>query len=129
MLPAVDAYFENTAVGEFFRRIIPVSMDVWILFFLAPFVLALTTELLLCARSRRLWPKFLPPLFAVLLAAAVMICYAADVLQNIIGGFVTLILLASAAFIVFGSLLGWILWAGGSMLSLKLHGSRHGNRA
>ena len=107
MLPAVADYFEGTAVGEFFRRIIPVSMDVWILFFLLPFVLALAAEVILLFRAKSVWPKLVVPGIALLLPVLVFGCSRAEILQPVFGGFVGLLLLGTSVFLLAASLLAW----------------------
>ena len=111
MVPFIQQAFDGTGIDEFFRRIIPVSMDVWLLFFLLPLVLSLAVQTALCFRARKTWVKFLPLILALLIPAAVYVCFFADVLQNIIGGFVSLILIGSAVFIAAGSLVGWLIYA------------------
>ena len=111
MVPFIDKAFEGTAAAEFFRRIIPVSMDIWILFFLLPFVLALAVQIALCFRARRIRVKLTPLFLAMFIPAAVLACFYADVLQNLIGGFVSLVLFGSAVFIAAGSLFGWVVYA------------------
>ena len=111
MVPFIEEAFAGTETAEFFRNIIPVSMDIWILFFLLPFVLAFLIQLLLCFRVRGIWVKLLPLLAAVFIPAAVYLCHYADVFRRVIGGFVGLILIGSAAFIAAGSLAGWAVYA------------------
>ncbi len=123
MVPFIEDAFAGTEAAEFFRGIIPVSMDIWILFFLIPFVLALLIQLLLCFRARRVWVKLLPLFAAVFIPAAVFVCRYADVFQRVIGGFVGLILIGSAAFIAAGSLAGWAVFAVSALRKNRRGGS------
>ena len=110
MVPSLAEFFHGTGIEEFFRQIIPVSMDIWILFFLLPFVLAFLAQVLLSFRPGRRWTRFLPLMLAAFLPVLVYVCHWLDILQIVFGGFVGPILLFTAAFIAAGSALGWIVW-------------------
>lgn len=119
MLPWVAEFFEGTEIAEWFRQIIPVSMDIWIFFFLLPFLLAFVAQLLLSFGKNRTAVKLLPIFLALLLPALVYGCHALDILQPVFGGFLGLILIGTAAFIAAGSLFGWIVFAAVRLLRGK----------
>lgn len=97
-------------VSEFLRRIIPVDLWIWILFFLLPSAAALVWQILLCLRSKKTWTKFLPLIVAAALPIVIYGCHFLDILQPVFGGFVGLFLLFTAAFIAGGSLVGWLIY-------------------
>ena len=70
MVPFVAEYFHGTEIEEFFRQIIPVSMDIWIFFFLLPFALAVIAQILLCFGRGKVWTRFLPLMLAGLILCA-----------------------------------------------------------
>ena len=111
MVPSVAEYFHGTEIEEFFRQIIPVSMDIWIFFFLLPFALAVIAQILLCFGRGRMWTRFLPFMLAGLICILVFASVYLEFLQPFIGGFLGLILLGTAAFIAGGVILGWIVRA------------------
>ena len=119
MVPFVAEYFHGTEIEEFFRQIIPVSMDIWIFFFLLPFALAVIAQILLCFGRGRMWTRFLPFILAGLICILVFASVYLEFLQPFIGGFLGLILLGTAAFIVSGAVLGWIVRAAVYLIGRK----------
>lgn len=119
MVPSVADYFHGTEIEEFFRQIIPVSMDIWIFFFLLPFILAAIAQILLCFGRGRGWTRFLPLMLAGLICVLVFASVYLEFLQPFIGGFLGLVLLGTAAFIVGGSVLGWIVRAAVYLIGKK----------
>ena len=119
MSPSVAEFFQGTEIAEFFRRIIPVSMDIWIFFFLLPFALALIAQILLCFGHGRGWTRFLPLMLAGLICVLVFASLHLEFLGPIFGGFLGLILLGTAAFIAGGAVLGWIVRAAVYLIGKK----------
>lgn len=93
----------------FLQTIIPVSLPVWLGFFLVPCVGAMAGQVVLCRRCKKQYLKFLPLYMAGVIAALVLLCRFTGFLSAVIGGFVSLLLLGSATFLIGGSLAGWII--------------------
>ena len=105
-------------MAEFFRQLIPVSVPLWIFFFLLPYTAALVWQAYLCFHAKKTRTKFLPLIIAACIPIVVYACHFLNILQTVLGGFVGLLLLGTALFIAGGSAVGWMAY-GIAMLCRK----------
>lgn len=93
-------------IAEFLRQIIPVSIDIWILLFLVPMAAAAVAQFLLMGNCKRRISKWIPSIVGS--GLIIMLIVGAFVGVSQILSFLALILMGTGAFILAGSLLGWL---------------------
>lgn len=94
---------------DILHSIIPVSMGIWILFFILPGVLSLIAQVFLCGLAVKITVKLLPIGLAAIIVLLVLFNAATGILDFLIGGFAALILIGTALFILGASLVGWLI--------------------
>ncbi len=94
---------------EILHSIIPVSLSVWVLFFILPGLISLIAQLVLCNLAVKFAVKLIPVGFAGAIVLMVLLNFATGILDVLIGGFIALILIGTALFILGASLVGWLI--------------------
>jgi len=92
-----------------FTSVVPVSVPIFLGFFLIPFVVAVAVQTVLCLFVTNKAAKLSLVFVSVLLGLLVLLCRFTDFLAFLIGGFVALLLLFTALVILTGALLGWLI--------------------
>lgn len=95
---------------DILHGIIPFSMGIWALFFIIPALFSFVGQIVLCAFAVKISLKLLPIIAAAAILAVVVLNIAFGFLDFLIGGFVVLILIAAALFMIGASLLGWLIF-------------------
>ena len=102
-------------MSNFLHNIAPISIVLWVCFLFLPGVASIVCQVILCIRAERKAVKFIPFYTAAFILLLVLFNVLTHLLDFVIGGFVSLLLLGSALFIVMGSGIVWILY-----LSLRM---------
>ena len=96
---------------EFLRNIIPVSMDIWALFFILPCVLFFIWQLWLCLKSESFYKKFVPVIIPLAIGIFILIYRFVFIPFGIYSlGFIALFLIGTALFMLGGIVSGWIIY-------------------
>ena len=96
---------------DFLRQIIPVSMDIWALFFMLPYALVFIWQLWLCLKSESLYKKFVPAIITVVIGVFILIYRFVFIPLGIYFlGFIALFLIGTALFMLGGIVSGWIIY-------------------
>ncbi|MBQ2753757.1 MAG: hypothetical protein IJF29_06530 [Firmicutes bacterium] len=96
---------------EFLRQIIPVSMDIWVIFFILPAFLSFIWQLWLCLKSESLYKKFVPVSIPVIIAVFILIYRFVFIPFGIyVLGFVALFLIGTSLFMLGGITSGWVIY-------------------
>ena len=96
-------------MADFLSGIVPVSLGVWMLFFIIPAVLSFLGQLILCSLAVKVVFRLIPIAVAFVILVLVALCSATGFLGFLIGGFVSLLLIGTAVFIIAASIIGWLL--------------------
>lgn len=94
---------------DFLTGLIPVSIGIWIFFFVLPGVLSFVFQLWLCRTAVKFVLKLIPIALAAILVLLVLFSSATGFLSFLIGGFVSLVLIGTALFIAGAAILGWLI--------------------
>lgn len=94
---------------EILHSMIPVSLWIWVLFFILPGLLALIGQIILCGLAVKITVKLLPIGLAAAIFLLVLLNSATGILDFLIGGFIALVLVGTALFILGASLIGWLI--------------------
>ncbi|MBQ2724571.1 MAG: hypothetical protein IJF78_02570 [Clostridia bacterium] len=94
---------------EILHSLIPVGLGIWILFFILPGLLSLIGQIILCGLAVKITVKLLPVGLAAVIILLVLINGATGILDFLIGGFIALLLVGTALFILGASLIGWLI--------------------
>ncbi|MBE6008127.1 MAG: hypothetical protein E7235_02890 [Lachnospiraceae bacterium] len=96
---------------EFLRNIIPVSIDIWILFFLLPGALSFVWQLWLCLKSESFYKKFIPLVLPFVIGIFILLYRFIFIPLGIYTlGFIAVFLIGTALFIEGGAIAGWIVY-------------------
>ncbi len=94
---------------DFLRQIIPVSMDIWVIFFILPASLAFIWQLWLCLKSESFFKKFVPLFIPVAIGIFILIYRFVFIPLGIYSlGFIALFLIGTSLFMLGGIASGWV---------------------
>ncbi len=98
-------------MAEFFRQIIPVSMDIWIAFFILPAIISFVAQVILCFKTKSIIKHLIPIFVGVFIGILILIYRFIFIPIGIYaGGFIALFLVFTTFFIIGASILGWIIY-------------------
>lgn len=98
-------------MAEFLKSIIPVSMDIWIVFFIMPMLIAFIWQLWLCTKTKNLKSRLFPFAIPVIIGISVLIYRFVFIpLDVYFLGFIAAFLVGTSVFMLAGSIAGWIVY-------------------
>jgi len=96
---------------EFLRQIIPVSIDIWVLFFMLPCALAFIWQLWLCLKSEFFYRKFIPLYIPILIGISILIYRFVFIPMGIYSlGFIAVFLIGTSLFMLGGIATAWLIY-------------------
>ncbi len=98
-------------MAEFLRSIIPVSIDIWVVFFITPMLIAFIWQLWLCTKGKSLKSQLFPFAIPIIIGILVLVYRFVFIpLDVYFLGFIAAFLVGTAVFMLAGSITGWIIY-------------------